>query len=74
MTRPRRIVAARYLRTLSAIECMVALGNYSEVRRLCNAIDHLEARELADELDRAEPTQIPQLRLIERVEEYSIRV
>lgn len=51
MTRGRRIVAARYLRTLATIETLSALGNDSEVRRLLAGIDPIEARELASELD-----------------------
>lgn len=51
MTRGRRILAARYLRTLTTIETLSALGNESEVRRLLDGIDPVEAQELASELE-----------------------
>jgi phosphohistidine phosphatase SixA len=51
LTRGRRIVAARYLRTLATIETLMAIGNESEAQRLLAGIDHVEARELANELD-----------------------
>lgn len=51
MTRGRRIMAARLLRTLGTIEHLSAIGNESEVRRLLAGIDPLDCQELADELD-----------------------
>lgn len=51
MTRGRRIVAARLLRTLGTIEHLSAIGNESEVRRLLAGIDPIECAELAAELD-----------------------
>lgn len=58
MNRGRRQHAARYLRTLATIECLSALGNESEVRRLLAGIDHVEARELANELEDDAPAQV----------------
>ena len=51
MTRGRRITAARHLRLLASLEILVVQGNYSEVRRLLNAVDPLEMRELAAEIE-----------------------
>lgn len=51
MSCAQRIVAARYLRTLSTIETLLHLGQDDEARRLAAGIDHLEARELANALD-----------------------
>lgn len=51
MTRPRALHAARYLRVLSTIEKLSALGQDDEVRRLLAGIDPVEARELAAELE-----------------------
>jgi hypothetical protein len=56
--RGRRIMAARYLRTLATIECLSALGNDSEARRLLAGIDPIEARELASELDAERDGQV----------------
>lgn len=51
MTRGRAMTAARHLRLLGTIEGLVALGNYSEVRRLLDAVDPELCSELADEID-----------------------
>lgn len=53
-TFPRRLHAARYLRTLATIEKLSALGNDAEVRRLLAGIDPVEARKLARELETAQ--------------------
>lgn len=51
MKYPRRVHAARYLRTLAAIETLLAMENYSEARRISEGIDYAECHALADELD-----------------------
>lgn len=72
MARGRRILAARYMRTLATIEHLSAVGNDSEVRRLLAAIDPIEARELANELD-AENTSEATVIALFAEREFSVR-
>lgn len=52
MRRSRRILAARYLRSLATIEGLVVNGAMADARRLLDSLDPEEARSLAAELER----------------------
>lgn len=51
MTRAQRITAARYLRLLASVENLSVLRMDDELRRAVDAVDPIEARELANALD-----------------------
>lgn len=58
MTRAQRITAARYLRLLASVENLAVLRMDDELRRAVDAVDPIEARELAEALD-AENETLP---------------
>ena len=48
----RRRSAARYLRALATLEVLIAENQIPDARRLLDGIDPVEARSLADEIER----------------------
>lgn len=64
MRRGRRIVAARYLRTLATVETLIAFHRFSEAERVLTGIDQQEARDLAAEIERDDEPVVLQRRLV----------
>jgi hypothetical protein len=58
VTRGRRLLAARYLRLLASVENLAMLHMDDELRRALAAVDPIDARELANEIEDTEPAQV----------------
>ena len=59
MIRGQRITAARYLRLLASVENLAMLRMDDELRRAVDAVDPIEAREIADALDDENEQYVP---------------
>lgn len=68
MTPARRALAARYLRLLASAENLAVLHMDDEVRRAFDAVDPIEARELANELEDERDLRL----VVEDIDEHGI--